>query len=206
MSIFKLILLLFVVVVMHSLSAEEIEKHIFSKVAVFENMFGVDDRDRSEFNTYACSDFLSGTLSEFIEIGAEFEEVVDKRFMGYKRAVQHLRRSRDYRMVREIRWKQLVVDAEIDSRVAVFGGALTGVDELGIAVEKCNYNGVFELMGSIEIIVKRFIHVFVAMQFTKVEDSTVRSYVIKDTHKLKSKDVYYIDHPRFGILLQAVYK
>ncbi len=106
---------------------------------------------------------------------------------------------KDFRVLFHEAWKMPIYGKKHSVPIRIQGGK--------------RYNGRYELDGSIRLSVARYLHVDTQLFLSKFQTATdqgsssskrVLSQVIpmKQSRRMRSKELHYIDHPKFGILIQ----
>ena len=192
------------------------EAIIYGKLVVFENKFGLDDSDKKEIGRNLCIDYLHNKKEPpTLFFPKDFEEEVEGKFVAYNKAHRNLVVSKEYRIMRSIQWQQTEFKPNVDNAFIVRGGKALDLENISILLDSNCQTADSEVKigqyqypvnGVIEIVVNRFIHAFIDFQFSRIENGSLTNYLLRESRKIRGKDVHYFDHPHFGVLLQAVYQ
>lgn len=104
-------------------------------------------------------------------------------------AVQRLRNSARYRPLLHVGWVQPLDNADRGAAVHVFSG-MTGARDDSVSQSLIN--------GTIAVRRGRYLHADIDLVYKK--DVTAR---LTHSRRLRSKEVHYIDHPLFGVILSV---
>lgn len=59
---------------------------------------------------------------------------------------------------------------------------------------------VFALDGTITLLLGRFLHLDVDLQYAQHQDGTVAGYFMRESRRLRSGELHHLDSPRFGVI------
>ena len=122
--------------------------------------------------------------------------------------------SSRYRLLRHLSWRQPGLAADDAKAVRV---ALGNTIDMYIPADRRQYTdfypatanptpnntesiSTFTLNGTISVRLGRFLHMDTRLVFT--DDQTGQSFRLLQTRKMRSRELHYIDNPRFGLLTQ----
>ena len=186
---------------------------VYAKYLVFENISPLDERDAVEDFYSFCGDYLVVpeyfSQNKYIRFGEFADESIEGKFDEFNVASEKIEESDGYRVIGAFQWQQLVHSPQVDNRIPLSSGESISTDLIGDSRDSsCELSyqeqSFSQLNGFVEIVISRFIHVFSDFQLTIAGESGLENYKIQEQKKVSSKKMYYLDHPRFGVLFKVV--
>ena len=130
---------------------------------------------------------------------------------------QQIKSSANYRLLSHIAWRQPGLDNASARAIRVFAGRAVKIHLPGNYREYDKFVPVtatpaFDgesreistttLSGTIKVRLGRFLHLDSRLVFTDIESG--RSYRLDHSRKMRSRELHYIDNPRFGFLVRII--
>jgi len=121
-----------------------------------------------------------------------------------------------YRVLRHMAWRQPGLDGESAQAVRINLGAATKLylpdnlkpydnfipASLTPAVDQTREASIYTVTGTIKVRLGRFLHMETHLVFT--DPDTGQGFKLRDSRKMRSRELHYIDNPRFGILTRIL--
>ncbi|MDI9347198.1 MAG: CsiV family protein [Methylacidiphilales bacterium] len=203
----------------------QLESTFYGKYVVFENVGNLDYRDIEENELHYCessqqlpqnqipqnqtTDTNPAPLNVNVEINQEFGPEIELFFNDFNHSLINLQKNTQYRLIDQFQWQVTMLGTETTELVKISSGMTMGGEnrpipdnsECLLVSEK---NQLHELHGTVELVSGKYFHAFNNFQFSKITDQGLKIYNIQETRKISSDNLYYLDHPRFGILYKII--
>ncbi|ASJ75016.1 CsiV family protein [Granulosicoccus antarcticus] len=181
------------------------------EVVLFEN---VDGRDLTAGGLYFPKLGRSLRLGTEDAVAAGFIPL--EQNLSLAENAKSIAASRRYRLIRHLSWRQpgLAVDDAIPVRISLgetiplyLPGSISEYQDFipasaDTSPERERKINTSTVNGSIKVHLGRFLHMDAQLVFTDIE--TQQSFRLSQSRKMRSRELHYIDNPRFGILTRIL--
>ncbi len=182
------------------------------EVVVFENMRGDKSTGSSKLYFPRAGSAIGLNSDKAAEAG--FSLISDN--LSLTDAVDKIRASGNYRLLKHFAWRQPGLDNKEAKAIRInIGQTLPVYIPESISAykrfipasaqptpEMTRKLTTTTVNGSLKVRLRRFLHVDANLVFTDIENQ--RSYLLSQSRKMRSTEFHYIDNPRFGLLIRIL--
>lgn len=186
-------------------------KDYLIEVIVFENVSG---KSVSGGGMYIPKSGQALTLGGDSAKNAGFEIVSDG--LSLEENAESIRSSGRFRLIKHLAWRQPGLDRKEAKAIRVSLGGVTTVyipddtkpydsfipASLDPQPDRTRAVKTVTVSGTIKVRLGRFLHMDTLLVYTDKE--TGQSYRLKQSRKMRSRELHYIDNPRFGLLTRIL--
>ncbi len=106
---------------------------------------------------------------------------------------QALKRSRPYRPLRHLAWRQTVIDRDRAQ---------------GIEIPAASGDNPVKIEGTVRVAVERYLHLYLDLKLVdtslapnaRFSDYDLPEFRLNQHRRMRSKELHYFDHPKFGVI------
>lgn len=182
--------LLLVAGLLSTAGADEAPRQFDIELLIFQNLTADDG---GEVWPIDYSDWFTEDSNEPIGPGPTGLVWLDRESLRLKAEQTALARSANYRPLRYIAWRQVVLDRN---------------NAQAVDIPADTSEGPVKIEGTVRVAVERYLHLYLDLKLvdttlavqTEYLDFELPEFRMQQKRRMRSKELHYFDHPKFGVI------